>query len=271
MAFSTLKNSDSTLILKEDSNGNVRMTQPQIVYMFTDAARTMVTSTAQVFADFQASIKQIMPMLLKDEQKKVHDIFSEFHQLLITSQTFLTKTTIRVKRATTNATILAAIDKTMLQKLCSQTATLLQNFWPINETIEAKLKEHKTFIMWRNIGLGVVGISAAVLIMATGVGVTIGFTAAVKGVLAITGSIGVIGLGGAIVAQAAQSLTIFQQVIDNLRNIEKVLVNLSENYAKQEGYAEDLSVDDSTKQEFLDLLKAAEVEVKKGFDVLRKM
>ncbi len=60
-------------------------------------------------------------------------------------------------------------------------------------------------------------------------------------------------------------------MITSLKKIKQVLVNLSENYAKQEGYAEDLSVEDSTKQEFLDLLQAAENEVKKRFEILKKI
>jgi hypothetical protein len=55
-----------------------------------------------------------------------------------------------------------------------------------------------------------------------------------------------------------------------LLKIESILINLSENYAKQAGYAEDLSIEDATKREFLDLLKAAGTEVQKGFGILKK-
>ena len=269
MAYS--KCSEPTLILHVNQNESKSMKSEEIIYMVTGAIRTMVTSTAQVFADFQSSIKEIMPMLSKEEQNEVHGAFSEFHKLLVTSQTFLTKTTIRVRRAKTNDALLASIDINTLRTLCSQTQILLQRFWPISKIIEGKLKEHKTFTMWRNISLGVLGISACVLVVATGVGAYVGFTGAVKGILTISGSVAAGSVTAAIVAQAAQNLTVFQQVIDNLKKIEQILVNLSENYAKQEGYAEDLSIEDSTKQEFLDLLQAAEIEVKKGFEILKKL
>jgi hypothetical protein len=269
MAYSKLSDSAGTLHMNQDEIKS--MTSGEIVYMVTGAIRTMVTSTAQVFADFQSSMKEISPMLSKEEQNEVHGAFGEFHKLLMMSQTFVTKTTIRVRRAKTNDALLASIDINTLRTLCSQTQVLLQRFWPISTIIEDKLKEHKTFTMWRNIALGVLGISTGVLIVATGVGVHALFTPVVKGILTIGGSVAVGSVTAAIVAQAAQNLTVFQQVIDSLKKIEHVLVNLSENYAKQEGYAEDLSIEDSTKKEFLDLLQEAEKEVKKGFEILKKI
>lgn len=90
--------------------------------MVNGAARTMIMLTFEIFTDLQISIKQISPMPSKDEQNEVHEIFAEFHKLLMTSQTFLTKTTIRT--------------------LCSQTQALLQRFWPISRSIEIRYMRH---------------------------------------------------------------------------------------------------------------------------------
>lgn len=104
----------------------------------------MLASTAQTFADFQGSIKQISPILSKDEQNKVSGVFSDLHHLVLTSWTFLAKTIIRVKCATTNSAILAAVDVAIVRKLGSQTQSLLTRFWPSAEPSKtnSKTREH---------------------------------------------------------------------------------------------------------------------------------
>jgi hypothetical protein len=61
---------------------------------------------------------KIMPKLTEKEQNQVHDAIDEYQKFLMTSQTFLTKTRLRVEDATTEEDFLKAIDAETLSALC---------------------------------------------------------------------------------------------------------------------------------------------------------
>jgi hypothetical protein len=71
-----------------------------------------------------------------------------------------------------------------------------------------------------NISLGIIVLAASALLIGPFVGVAVGFTAALKDVLLVTGVVTILGLSAAGIAQATQKLSAFEQVIRNLHDIK---------------------------------------------------
>jgi hypothetical protein len=88
----------------------------------------------------------------------------------------------------------------------------------------------------------------------------------VKAILIISGATTIPGLAAASIAEAAQKLAVFEQVIDNLKEIKKVLSQLSKRFGMIDGMQGELRMDD--RDEFLQLLKHTQIEVDRGFEIL---
>jgi hypothetical protein len=59
-----------------------------------------------------------------------------------------------------------------------------------------------------------------------------------------------------------------EEILKNLQDLRKLLIQLSQRYAEIRGYHGELN--ERIKNEFLDVLKKAEGDVKIGFDILDK-
>jgi uncharacterized membrane protein YidH (DUF202 family) len=171
--------------------------------------------------------------------------------VLIATQRFLMRTTILVKSAQTTTDLLLSIDSKTARELIDKVVPLLQRCWGLKSLIDEKVKDERTILTWRNISLGLLGFGASVFIIATGVGFAIGFTAAVKSILLIAGAVSIVGVLLATIAHAAQKVSVFEQVINNLKEINANLIDLCQNYIRIEAMGDRLSTDDNSKSEFL--------------------
>ncbi len=117
--------------------------------------------------------------------------------------------------------------------------------------------------MWANISKDLALFAGCILLIGTGVGLAAGFTTAVKGALTIAGAATILGLTAAKVAEAAQKLSVFEQVIEILKEIKEQLTQLSQRHSQIRGMAGELRMDD--RKEFLDILRVTQTEVDNGF------
>jgi hypothetical protein len=126
-------------------------------------------------------------------------------------------------------------------------------------------------------------LGVAIVIIGTGVGAVLAVSAAtVKTIAVIGGTTALIGASGAAIAHAAQKVTDFGQVMDNLQRIRDCLVIIAREQSALKGTHEGLNnlggrsaeqekriVNDMT-VEFTAILKSTQVEVTKGFDILKR-
>ena len=64
-------------------------------------------------------MKEILPKLSSGEQREVRDAFSGYQALLMTTETFITKTRLRVNHAVTQSDFINAIDPEIIGRLCN--------------------------------------------------------------------------------------------------------------------------------------------------------
>ncbi|CAF0841754.1 unnamed protein product [Adineta steineri] len=248
------------------SNGTSSFSGTEVLHTVTKGITSLASSTKSFFLDFNGLMKEILPKLSSEEQREVREAFSQYQSLLMTTQTFLTKTRLRVRHANTQSDFINAIDPNIIERLCVEARDLMKKFWKINTFVEEKVKEEKISKLWGRVGMGICLAGVGVLLICTGYGAAAGFTVAVKSVLAISGATALIGLSATVIATAAQKLTVFEQVLKNLDDLKKVLGQLSQHYATIQGYQGELTLQD--KNEFFILLDEAKVEVDKGFKLL---
>lgn len=114
-------------------------------------------------------------------------------------------------------------------------------------------------------------LAGAVCLIATGVGAVIGFTVGVKGTIAISGIVGVTAGAGGFLTHVAQKLSTFELIMKNLNDVEELLGEISQNYAKVEAMGDLLDEKDNSKLVFIRLLDDLQDQVNKGFRLLTKM
>ncbi|CAF1558259.1 unnamed protein product [Didymodactylos carnosus] len=128
---------------------------------------------------------------------------------------------------------------------------------------------------------GVCGIGAAVALIATGVGAAAGFGVAVKTVAVVGATTAVVGGAGAAIAHASEKVTDFGKVMENLKEMRKCLVAIEQQQAVVKGKHGWLSaagerdpeqekrIVSDMKAEFTDALNKTQVEVDKGFNIIK--
>ncbi|CAF3553888.1 unnamed protein product, partial [Rotaria sordida] len=152
----------------------------------TNFANQAIQSAATTFAGFKGAMKDIMSKLSEEQQRECLCTFGQYHELLMTTQRFTTRTLIRVQRAHRTDELLKSIDLPSITALCGQIRGLLIQFRKIEAIIDDKVKDERTLTDWRNILCCALGLAVVVCLVATGVGVGLGFIAAVKGTIAIS-------------------------------------------------------------------------------------
>lgn len=237
----------------------------------TTFANEAIQSAATTYTGFQGAMKDILPKLSETEQSECYNTFSEYHEMLMTTQRFVTRTRIRIQRARQTSELLASVDLPSIRALCVQIRSLLNRFRKIQAVIDAKIKDERTLQTCRNVFLGLLALAGAVCLIATGVGVGVGFTAGVKGTIAISGAVAAVAGTGALGTHVAQKVSTFELIMKNLRDTEELLGELSQNYAKVEAMSDLLVENDSSKAEFMKLLDELQVQVDKGFSLLTKI
>ncbi|CAF1192414.1 unnamed protein product [Adineta steineri] len=237
----------------------------------TNFANQAIQGAADTFVEFKGAMRDVLPKLSEKEQHECFGTFRTYHELLMTTQRFVTRTLIRVRRAHQTNELLQSIDLESITRLCGQIRGLLNRFRHIESIIDTKVKEERTVKSMRNVFLGFFALAGAVCLIATGVGVGIGFTVGVKGTIAIAGCVSLVGGAGAAIAQTVQKLSTFELVMKNLSDTEELLTNISQNYAKIEAMGDLLQEDDTSKKDFITLLENVQEQVDKGFSLLAKM
>lgn len=130
---------------------------------------------------------------------------------------------------------------------------------------------------------GIFALGAAIVLIGTGVGAVLGASAAIlKTIVTIGGATVLVGAGGAVVAHIAHKSTDFAQVIDNLKKIKNCLVVIAQEQSGLKGKHEGLNnlgvrsaeqektiVKDMAAQ-FTATLQTTQVEVNKGFEILKR-
>jgi hypothetical protein len=240
-----------------------------VIHLVSNGISSLASTTRVLFVEFEGAMKTILPKLSLEERQQVCQTFGEYHVLLMTTLEFITRTTLRINHSQTQEDLLHAIDLDTLVRLCDVTTQLLPKFWSLNILIGEKVKDERAIKMFRNIAFGVAAFAGSILLIGTGVGAAFGFTAAVKGVLLISGATTIVGLSAAGIAQAVQKLSAFEQVIKNLNEIKALLSQLSRRYSIIRGMQGELQMND--RLEFLEILKQAKLEVDKGFEILKKL
>lgn len=262
-------NSACTTLITEQQHSSSSCNPANVMHLVTNGIRSVASTTRVLFVEFEGAMKTILPKLSPDERRQVGETFGEYQLMLMTTQEFLTRTTLRIQHAETQEDLIHAIDLDTIVRLCDIATRLLPKFWELNILIGAKVKDERTIKNFRNIALGVTGLAASVLLIGTGVGAAVGFTAAVKSVLLISGATAIVGLTAAGIAQAAQKLSSFEQVIKNLNEIKQLLSQLSQRYSMIRGMRGELRMNE--KFAFIDILKEAKLEVDKGFAILARL
>ena len=268
-----IHNSQTTLLSDQQqkpqevsSYGCLSYSPSDVMHCVSNGIHSVASTTRILFTEFEGVMKEILPKLSADECRQVRETFGQYQSMLMTTQEFLTRTTLRINHAETQEDLVRAIDIDTLMHLCDTTAGLLPKFWALNILIDEKVKDERAIKMWRNISLGLAGLAGSVLLIGTGVGMAVGFTSAVKGVLLIAGATTVVGLTASGIAQAAQKLSAFEQVIKNLKEIKQLLSQLSQRYSMIRGMQGELRTSD--RLEFLGILKETKAEVDRGFEIL---
>lgn len=123
-------------------------------HTITTFANEAIQSAATTYAGFQGAMKDILPKLNETEQRECYDTFSDYHEMLMTTQRFVTRTLIRVNRAHRTNELLASIDLPSIRALCGQIRGLLNRFRNIQAIIDSKIKDERTLQTCRNVFLG---------------------------------------------------------------------------------------------------------------------
>lgn len=130
-------------------------------------------------------------------------------------------------------------------------------------------------------GVGLLG--TAVLLIGTGVGATIGFGVAAKTLMFLGGTAMAVGATGTVLAYSAIRITDFGQVISNLQKMRECLLTISQEQSNMQGKHGCLAslsghsaemqkkIISDMKTEFTAILNKTQVEVNKGFDILKRM
>lgn len=128
---------------------------------------------------------------------------------------------------------------------------------------------------------GMCAIGAAVALIATGVGAAAGFGLTVKAVAGVSATAAAIGGVGAAIAHATEKVTDFGKVMENLKEMRKCLVAIEQQQADVKGKHGGLSalgkrdpeqekmIVSDMKVEFTNALNKTQVEVDKGFNMIK--
>lgn len=128
-------------------------------------------------------------------------------------------------------------------------------------------------------GIGAIGL--AVALMASGVGIAAGFGVAVKTVAILGGTTAVVGVAGAAIAHASEKITDFSKVMESLKEMQKCLVAIEQQQAIVKGkhgwltaagvrdLEQEKMIVSDMKVEFTDALNKTQVEVDKGFNIIK--
>ena len=98
-----------------------------------------------------------------------------------------------------------------------------------------------------------------------------GFTAEVNAFLIGAGALDVAAAAPAAMAHVAEHEAELNHIKNSLGEIRGILTTLSQNYSTIEATAETLSDDDHSRRDFIQLLKDTQVEVDRGFAILRNL
>ncbi|CAF1088912.1 unnamed protein product [Adineta ricciae] len=227
-----------------------------VVHAVGTGMRDIARTTAEVLGEFQDALKPLMSEFSAEEQNQIYSAFLEYHELLTTSQRFLTRALILAARAWTSTELMASIDIQMIRDICSTVKALFEKFLKINPILQEKLKDQPALKRWRNI----LGLFAFIGFCSIGIG-----TAVARFTMTVATT------APAVMAHVAQHEAELSHLKSTLVEIRGVLTTLSQNYPKIEVTAQILSDGAHSRQDFIQLLKDTQAEVDKGFAILRNL
>lgn len=123
-------------------------------HTITTFANEAIQSAGTTFAGFQGAMKDILPKLNEEERNECFNTFIQYHQLLMTTQRFVTRTHIRINRAHRTNELLQSIDLSSIRDLCVEIRGLLNRFKKIQAIIDSKIKDERTVLNCRDCFLG---------------------------------------------------------------------------------------------------------------------
>ena len=237
--------------------------------LVSNGISSIASSTHLFFLDFRSLVNEIMPKLSEEEQHQVSGTFRKYHSMLSVSQVFLTRTTMRVNRAKTQEDLVHAIDVNILKELCDSTIDLLEQFQTLSRVVDARVKDKTLIRQWRDLSLGIAITFGAILIISSGVGAAVGWPMLAQSVMSLSGAGCIVGLSSAHIAKNVLEMSAFEPIRKNLAEIKRLLAQLSQRFGKINGMAGELIMDD--RSDLLRVLKEAEDEVDKGYEILGRM
>ena len=263
----------TTTITADKASEDQRLDIPSSVLSITNAIREISQSSTAILQEFQGVVKAILPVLNAEEQNQVYEAFIGFHKMLMASQKFLTRSLILTARARTTTELVASIDIKTIEKLTTTVMELLEKFYKLHPILDGKMKDQRAIKLWRDIFslLTAIGIAACSIGLGVGYFSSGGFTKYLKVFLVATGSITVASASATAAAHVAQHVSALDRMILILKDVAKQLSQLSQNYSKIEAMSQVLSDDDDTKERLMRLLRETEVEVNKGFAILKQL
>ncbi|CAF1381313.1 unnamed protein product [Rotaria sordida] len=232
-------------------------------HMIGNGVRETVQLTTAVLLEFQGAVKIILPLLSTEHQRQIYEIFNDYHKLLMTNQRFVTRSLILTARAQTSKELMESINIKIIDEMIETVQELLKKFLELNPILEEKLKDQRALKLWRNIFGMIAGIGIAACGVGLGAGFVAasGFTTALRVYLTTAGSITVASSTATGVYHVAQRLSELDLIMNNLKEIRKGLIQLTQNYSKMEEMILTLSDLDTTKQDFIKLLKETQTIV----------
>ncbi|CAF2937081.1 unnamed protein product [Rotaria sp. Silwood2] len=245
----------TTSTITQDNGSRI---QPQdfssAVHMIGNGVRETVKLTTAAILEFQGAVKVILPQLSTEHQKQIYEVFNNYNKLLIKNQKFLTRSLILASRAQTSKELMESINIKIIEEMIETVQELLQRFFELNPILEEKLKDQRALKQWRNI-----------------FGMMAGFTTTLRVYLTTAGSITIASLMATSVMHVAQHASELDLIMKNLKEIRKGLIQLGQNYSKMQETIQLLLDSDTTKQDFIKLLKETQTIVDQGFQLLKEL
>lgn len=232
-------------------------------------SRGAASITRTLLFQYGSLLKEVLPKLSLDEQRQVHDAFAQYHSMLMTSQKFLTRTTMLVKQAKTQRDLLRTIDAKILEHLINEAEILLTQFRKVHDSFHGKVKDEKVNKMLADFNETYTYSITCVAVGTLTYGLAVGFTpiAFQKPPTSLL----------AHWFRQRQRLKLqtqltnrrySEQLIENLKEIKSQLSKLSQDYARIDGMQDVLTMED--REDFLNVLADAQNEVNRGFEILSR-
>lgn len=219
--------------------------------------RSLFSSSANgTFFEYNSFIRNILTTLSDQQQREAGDTLDMCRSVAMDLRTYLTKTRLRVNRATQPNEFNMAIDIRKLEEICNASNLLLSKLWKLISILGGKLQEQQITKHMLYGASAMAVLATATVLGAAAYGMRYGFNSEVNGVIETFVRGARSGSEAAFSCRTAVAVTDFKTMMQNLKELKTVFTEITDYLSKIQAY--DGYLDEESKQEFLGYLKAAE-------------